>query len=115
MCIHYDSELEALVSIHCRSCVPSLAAQRQPSFIARPIHAPYTSHRCWSFAAEAGAARSMIPSAWKDLLRTTSSPILAIYGTLFVCKLVYPIWCLVAFCLKNSTKCCGNKHYSFGI
>jgi hypothetical protein len=57
----------------------------------------------------------MIPSAWKDLLRTTSSPILAIYGTLFVCTLVYPIWCLVAFCLKNSTKCCGNKHYSFGI
>eukprot|EP01048_Picozoa_sp_COSAG05_P001476 COSAG05_NODE_49_length_24373_cov_16.162561_32_plen_43_part_00 len=39
---------------------------------------------------------------------------LAIYLTLFACTMVYPIWCGVAFILKNSTRCCTkSEEYNF--
>jgi len=56
-----------------------------------------------------------VPSHWKDLLRGTSAPILAIYVTLVGCTILYPIWCTVAMLLKAFCKACSDEKHTFGI
>jgi hypothetical protein len=40
MCISCDSESEALISVHCHRCVPSLPRSPAPAFVHRTPHTP---------------------------------------------------------------------------
>jgi len=57
----------------------------------------------------------MTPVYLKHFILNTPQEMLAIYLTLVLCMLVYPVWCLAVFVLKNFTRCCGGKDLTWGM
>lgn len=52
---------------------------------------------------------SMSPTHFRNFVLHSSEEMLAVYFTLALCTAIYPIWCLVVFVLKNSTRCCTKS------
>lgn len=57
----------------------------------------------------------LTPAYFKDFALKTKYEHLVIYLTLASCSLIYPLWCVVVFALKNSTRCCGGAKYTWGM
>ena len=58
---------------------------------------------------------SDVAHMFQQFVATTNKAMTIIYATLVLCTLVYPLWCLVVFVLKNTTRCCGGAKYAWGM